>query len=83
MILQLGVKPAWFNTCSVTIEKRPHLIPGTTSSSKDLRSFMTGLPSVGDSVVPELLLKVLEPYRREGWFFTFSCDDLTHENNFI
>lgn len=66
MILQLGVKPAWFNTCSVTIEKRPHLIPGTTSSSKDLRSFMTGLPSVGDSVVPELLLKVLEPYRREG-----------------
>lgn len=29
---------------------------------------MIGLPSIGDSVVPEMLLKVLEPYRKEGWF---------------
>ncbi|KAJ4708234.1 WD repeat-containing protein 11 [Melia azedarach] len=66
MILQLGVKPSWFNTCSTTIKKRPHLIPGTPSSTKDLRSHMIGLPSIGDSVVPEMLLKVLEPYRKEG-----------------
>ncbi|KAK4853158.1 hypothetical protein QYF36_004671 [Acer negundo] len=66
MVLQLGVKPSWFNTCSTTIEKRPHLIPGTPSSVKDLRSHMIDLPPIGDSVVPELLLKVLEPYRKEG-----------------
>ncbi|KAL5769027.1 hypothetical protein ACOSQ2_015810 [Xanthoceras sorbifolium] len=66
MVLQLGVKPSWFNTCSTTIEKRPHLIPGTPSSAKDLRSHMIDLPPIGDSVVPELLLKVLEPYRKEG-----------------
>ncbi|XP_048331583.2 uncharacterized protein LOC107428416 isoform X1 [Ziziphus jujuba] len=66
MILQLGVKPAWFNTCSTTLEKRPHQIPGAPSSSGDLRSYMTDLPSIGDPVVPELLLKVLEPYRKEG-----------------
>ncbi|XP_022729345.1 WD repeat-containing protein 11-like [Durio zibethinus] len=66
MILQLGVKPTWFNTSSITIDKRPHFIPGTASSSGDLRSYMIELPPVGDSVVPELLLKVLEPYRKEG-----------------
>ncbi|KAH9761734.1 transducin family protein / WD-40 repeat family protein [Citrus sinensis] len=66
MILQLGVKPSWFNTCSTTIKKRPHLIPGTPSSQKDLRSYMIGLPPIGDTVVPEMLLKVLEPYRKEG-----------------
>ncbi|KAA8523002.1 hypothetical protein F0562_009425 [Nyssa sinensis] len=32
----------------------------------DLRSYMIDLPPVGDSVVPEMLLKVLEPYRKEG-----------------
>lgn len=68
MILQLGVKPSWFNTCSTTIKKRPHLIPGTPSSQKDLRSYMIGLPPIGDTVVPEMLLKVLEPYRKEGVF---------------
>ena len=68
MILKLGVKPFWFNTSSATIDKRPHFIPGTASSSGDLRSYMIELPSVGDSVVPELLLKVLEPYRKEGRF---------------
>ncbi|XVE98354.1 hypothetical protein REPUB_Repub03eG0099200 [Reevesia pubescens] len=66
MILQLGVKPSWFNTSGTTIDKRPHFIPGTASSSGDLRSYMIELPPIGDSVVPELLLKVLEPYRKEG-----------------
>uniref|UniRef100_A0A1J3DP85 WD repeat-containing protein 11 n=1 Tax=Noccaea caerulescens TaxID=107243 RepID=A0A1J3DP85_NOCCA len=66
MILQLGVKPSWFNTCSTTLEKRPHLIRGMASSSKDLRSYMIQLPPLGDPVVPEMLLKILEPYRKEG-----------------
>ncbi|KAJ8768132.1 hypothetical protein K2173_021072 [Erythroxylum novogranatense] len=66
MILQLGVKPSWFNTSSTTIEKRPHSIPGTAASSGDLRSYMIDLPPIGDSVVLEMLLKVLEPYRKEG-----------------
>lgn len=66
MILQLGVKPSWFNTCSTILEKRPHLIPGTPRSSGDLRNYMMDLPAVGDPVVPELLLKILEPYRKEG-----------------
>ncbi|KAI4344151.1 hypothetical protein L6164_011415 [Bauhinia variegata] len=66
MILQLGVQPSWFNTQSTTIKKRPHLIPGTPSSTGDLRRYMIDLPSLGDSVVPEMLLKVLEPYRKEG-----------------
>ncbi|KAK7388665.1 hypothetical protein VNO78_23487 [Psophocarpus tetragonolobus] len=66
MILQLGVKPSWFNTCSTTIEKRPHLLPGTPSSTGDLRTYMINRPPLGDSVVPEMLLKVLEPYRKEG-----------------
>lgn len=62
MILQLGVKPSWFNTCSTTLDKRPHSIQGT----EDLRTYMIDLPFLGDPVVPEMLLKVLEPYRREG-----------------
>lgn len=66
IILQLGVKPSWFNTCSTTLEKRPHLIPGTASYTGDLRSYMIDLPPLGDTVVPEMLLKVLEPYRKEG-----------------
>ncbi|GLT26225.1 hypothetical protein SLA2020_013070 [Shorea laevis] len=66
LILQLGVKPSWFNTCSMSIDKRPHVIPGTPKSMGDLRSYMIELPPVVDSVVPELLLKVLEPYRKEG-----------------
>ncbi|PIA57024.1 hypothetical protein AQUCO_00600031v1 [Aquilegia coerulea] len=68
MILQLGVKPSWFNTCNTTKDNSSYRIPGTDSSARDLRSYMieSCLPPVGDSVVPELLLKVLEPYRREG-----------------
>lgn len=72
MILQLGVKPSWFNTSSTTLEKRPHLIRGMASSSKDLRSYMIQLPPLGDPVVPEMLLKILEPYRKEGCFHLFS-----------
>ncbi|KAF6145440.1 hypothetical protein GIB67_032563 [Kingdonia uniflora] len=68
MILQLGVKPSWFNTCSAVKDRSPYQISGTALSSGDLRSYMIDslLPCVGDTVVPELLLKVLEPYRREG-----------------
>ncbi|MBA0764375.1 hypothetical protein Gotri_013731 [Gossypium trilobum] len=58
MILQLGVKPSWFNTLGTTaIDRRPQSITRTTSSTGDLRSYMIELPPVGDSVVPELLLK--------------------------
>lgn len=66
MILQLGIKPSWFNTPSTCIEKRPHSIPGRASSSKDLRSFMIDFVPIGDPAVLEMLLKVLEPYRSEG-----------------
>ncbi|CAL9234326.1 unnamed protein product [Arabidopsis halleri] len=66
MILQLGVNPSWFNTSSTCIDKRPHSIPGRTSSSKDLRSFMIDFPPIGDPAVLEMFLKVLEPYRSEG-----------------
>ncbi|KAG6589836.1 WD repeat-containing protein 11, partial [Cucurbita argyrosperma subsp. sororia] len=59
MILQLGVKPSWLNT-------RPQLASGVSAAGGDLRSHMMDLPPVGDSVVPEMLLKVLEPYRIEG-----------------
>ncbi|KAL6974165.1 hypothetical protein U1Q18_028348 [Sarracenia purpurea var. burkii] len=62
MILQLGVKPEWFNACSTVTDK----MHGIAASTGDLRSYMVDSPPVGDSVVPELLLKVLEPYRTEG-----------------
>ncbi|CAN8246920.1 unnamed protein product [Cochlearia groenlandica] len=68
MILQLGVKPSWFNTSSTCIEKRTHSIPGRTSSSKDLRSFLIDFTPIGDPAMVEMFLKVLEPYRSEGWF---------------
>ncbi|XP_021741757.1 WD repeat-containing protein 11-like [Chenopodium quinoa] len=66
MILQLGVKPSWFNTSSIMIDKRPHHIPGTPKSAGDLRSYIIDTPPVGDVAIPEMLLKVLEPYRQEG-----------------
>ncbi|CAI9758945.1 unnamed protein product [Fraxinus pennsylvanica] len=65
MILQIGVKPMWFNTFSTTMNKTHSHIPGTPSSG-DLRSYMLDSPRVGDSAVLEMLLKVLEPYREEG-----------------
>ncbi|KAK9149619.1 hypothetical protein Scep_008376 [Stephania cephalantha] len=61
MVLQLGVKPSWLNRSS-------YHIPVAPSSAKDLRSYMidSPLPPVGDTAVAEMLLKVLEPYQREG-----------------
>ncbi|KAK9141734.1 hypothetical protein Syun_011134 [Stephania yunnanensis] len=61
MVLQLGVKPSWLNRSS-------YQIPVAPSSAKDLRSYMidSPLPPVGDTAVAEMLLKVLEPYQREG-----------------
>ncbi|KAL0345325.1 UNVERIFIED_CONTAM: WD repeat-containing protein 11, partial [Sesamum radiatum] len=63
MILQLGVKPAWFDVFSATVNDWQ--TPGTPSAG-DLRGYMIASPRVGDSVVPEMLLKVLEPYRKAG-----------------
>ncbi|XP_062218149.1 uncharacterized protein LOC133918327 [Phragmites australis] len=67
MILQLGVKPSWFkcnNNDKLDCDSFK-VAPGTFG---DLRSYMieTTLPPIGDAVVAELLLKVLEPYRKEG-----------------
>ncbi|XP_057538802.1 uncharacterized protein LOC130816161 isoform X1 [Amaranthus tricolor] len=66
MILQLGVKPSWFNTSSITIDKRLHHISGTPKSAGELRSYIIDSSYVGDVAVSEMLLKVLEPYRQEG-----------------
>ncbi|KAL4564018.1 hypothetical protein LXL04_028068 [Taraxacum kok-saghyz] len=61
LILQCGVKPSWFNTCSTIIS-----IQNDVLSVGDLRGYLIDIPTIGDTVVPELLLKVLEPYQREG-----------------
>ncbi|XP_071737207.1 uncharacterized protein [Rutidosis leptorrhynchoides] len=67
LILQCGVKPSWFNTYSTTIAKgQQSQLLKTALSTGDLRSYLIDIPSIGDSVVPELLLKVLEPYQSEG-----------------
>lgn len=69
MILQFGVKPSWFDTFGISMHtSHPH-IPGTPSVG-DLRGYMVDSPRVGDSAVPEMLLKVLEPYRKEGKLFS-------------
>ncbi|CAH9136138.1 unnamed protein product [Cuscuta epithymum] len=65
-ILQLGLKPLWFNTFNTSMDKRDYDVAEMQSSSSDLCSYMLHSPRIGDSVVPEMLLKVLEPYRREG-----------------
>ncbi|KAJ8531552.1 hypothetical protein K7X08_026986 [Anisodus acutangulus] len=39
-------------------------VPGTPTSG-DLHNHIIESPRIGDSVVPEMLLKLLEPYRRE------------------
>ncbi|KAK1418470.1 hypothetical protein QVD17_27615 [Tagetes erecta] len=65
LILQCGVKPSWFNTNSILINKENSQL-SKISSDGDLRSYLIDIPTIGDSVVPELLLKVLEPYQREG-----------------
>ena len=74
MILQLGVKSSWFSKSSTAADMLPCQTPETCPASvQDLRNYMINstLPAVGDSVVPELLLKVLEPYRKEGMLFFF------------
>ncbi|GFQ04266.1 WD repeat-containing protein 11 [Phtheirospermum japonicum] len=65
MILQFGVKPSWFHAFSSTTNEAYSHIPGTPSAG-DLRGYMIDSPCIGDSAVPEMLLKVLEPYRKEG-----------------
>lgn len=65
MILQLGVKPSWFDTFSSVTSEEYSYAAGTPSAG-DLRGYMIDSPGVGDSAVPEMLLKVLEPYHREG-----------------
>ena len=68
MILQLGVKRSWFDAATNVDQGNSKLT--TTTTTDDLRSYLIDLPPVvGDSVVPELLLKVLEPYRKEGRSF--------------
>ncbi|RLM80940.1 hypothetical protein C2845_PM12G02080 [Panicum miliaceum] len=66
MILQLGVKPSWFE-CNNS-DKLGRDSFKVAPAFGDLRSYMieTTLPPIGDTVVAELLLKVLEPYRKEG-----------------
>nr|XP_043621964.1 WD repeat-containing protein 11-like [Erigeron canadensis] len=67
MILQYGVKPSWFNTSSAIPDiKGNSQISRSLSSVGDLRNYLIDVSPIGDSVVPELLLKALEPYRREG-----------------
>ncbi|XP_057768049.1 uncharacterized protein LOC130988263 [Salvia miltiorrhiza] len=65
MILQLGVKPSWFDALSTVMSVEYSYVPGTPSAG-DLRGYMIDSPRVGDSAVPEMLLKVLEPYHREA-----------------
>lgn len=79
MILQLGVKPSWFE-CNNS-DKLGSGSFKVAPAFGDLRSYMieTTLPPIGDAVVAELLLKVLEPYRKEGMstsLFVFPVDDL-------
>ncbi|KAG2648388.1 hypothetical protein PVAP13_1NG032305 [Panicum virgatum] len=66
MILQLGVKPSWFECNNGDKLGRDSF--KVAPAFGDLRSYMieTTLPPIGDTVVAELLLKVLEPYRKEG-----------------
>ncbi|XP_073275016.1 uncharacterized protein [Primulina huaijiensis] len=65
MIIQLGVKPAWFDAFSTAMNIVDSHAPRTPSAG-DFRGYMMDSPRFGDTVVPEMLLKVLEPYRKEG-----------------
>ncbi|XP_075490715.1 uncharacterized protein LOC142529161 isoform X3 [Primulina tabacum] len=65
MIIQLGVKPAWFDAFNTAMTIVDSHTPRTPSDG-DFRGYMMDSPRVGDTVVPEMLLKVLEPYRKEG-----------------
>ncbi|KAL6585948.1 hypothetical protein OROMI_002592 [Orobanche minor] len=66
MILQLGVKPLWFDAFSSVMSQDYSNVPGTPSAG-DLRKYMIDSPPcVADYAVPNMLLKVLEPYHREA-----------------
>ena len=65
MILQLGVKPAWFNTSGPSFDTARQIL-GAGSLAEDLRSYIIDTTPVGDPAVPEMLLKVMEPYRKDG-----------------
>ncbi|KAL6560909.1 hypothetical protein OROHE_006086 [Orobanche hederae] len=66
MILQLGVKPSWFDAFSSVMSQDYSNVPGTPSAG-DLRKYMIDSPTcVADYAVPNMLLKVLEPYHREA-----------------
>eukprot|EP01018_Ginkgo_biloba_P039533 Gb_06602 [translate_table: standard] len=71
MLLQWGVQPSWFDTHKPSTDAE-HLAHTSeihlTANQGDLRHYMldTSLRVIGDSVVPELLLKILEPYRKAG-----------------
>lgn len=71
MLLQWGVQPSWFDV-EKTSGDTEHLVhtPGmpSTIDKTDFRHYMldTSFPLIGDTVVPELLLKILEPYRKAG-----------------
>lgn len=67
LILQYGVKPSWFDTHKAfpDVKGNPQ-ISRSSSFVGDLRSYLIDASPIGDSVVPELLLKALDPYRREG-----------------
>lgn len=71
MLLQWGVQPSWFDVHKLSRDTE-HLIhaPGmpSTIEKRDFRHYMldTSFPLIGDTVVPELLLKILEPYRKAG-----------------
>ncbi|KAK9055097.1 hypothetical protein SSX86_026177 [Deinandra increscens subsp. villosa] len=76
LILQYGVKPSWFDTHSAVpdVKGNPQ-ISRSSSSVGDLRSYLIDASPIGDSVVPELLLKALDPYRREGKHYSCILDD--------
>lgn len=71
MLLQWGVEPFWFDVHKLSRDTE-HLIhaPGMPSTIEkgDFRHYLldTSFPLIGDTVVPELLLKILEPYRMAG-----------------
>lgn len=70
MIMQLGVKPTWFDPSNLAMSDAP--VPQIAPAG-DLRGYMIDSPAVGDSAVPEMLLKVLEPYHKNG--VLLSCCD--------
>ncbi|XP_057818736.2 uncharacterized protein LOC131031599 isoform X2 [Cryptomeria japonica] len=73
MLLQWGVQPSWFDAHISLNDIATTYTSGIplTLEQKDLRKYMldTTLPVIGDLVVPELLLKILEPYRKAGRLF--------------